>query len=86
VFTVIEHANRRIRVLGTTAHPTAASVTQVGRNVVMDLADTSARARFMIPDRDAKFPTGFDAVLADAGIRLVFTGVRMPRMNAIMER
>ena len=30
--------------------------------------------------------TGFDAVLADAGIRVVLTGVRMPRMNAITER
>jgi hypothetical protein len=27
----------------------------------------------------------FDAVLADAGIKVVLTGVRMPRMNAIME-
>jgi transposase InsO family protein len=28
----------------------------------------------------------FDAVLADAGIKMVLTGVRMPRMNAITER
>jgi hypothetical protein len=28
----------------------------------------------------------FDAVVADAGIEVVLTGVRMPRMNAIMER
>ncbi|MGN9846434.1 hypothetical protein ACTMTI_50835 [Nonomuraea sp. H19] len=28
----------------------------------------------------------FDAVLADAGIRLVKSHVRMPRMNSIMER
>ena len=37
-------------------------------------------------DRDGKFPDLFDAVLADAGITVVLTGVRMPRMNAIMER
>jgi transposase InsO family protein len=86
VFAAIEHANRRIRILGATAHPTAAWVTQAGRNLVMDLADTAARARFMIRDQDTKFPTGFDAVLADAGIRVVLTGVQMPRMNAIMER
>jgi transposase InsO family protein len=86
VFAVIEHAHRRIRILGATAHPTAAWVTQAGRNLVMDLADTGARARFMIRDRDTKFPSGFDAVLADAGIRVVLTGVRIPRMNAIMER
>jgi hypothetical protein len=28
----------------------------------------------------------FDAVLADAGIDVVLSGVRMPRMNSIMER
>jgi putative transposase len=31
-------------------------------------------------------PELFDAVLADAGIKVVLTGVRMPRMNALMER
>ena len=28
----------------------------------------------------------FDATLADAGITVVLTSVRMPRMNAMMER
>jgi hypothetical protein len=86
VFAVIEHPNRRIPVLGATAHPTAAWVTHTARNLVMDLADIGRRARFMIRDRDAKFGTGFDAVLAHAGIRVVRTGVRMPSMNAIIER
>lgn len=52
----------------------------------MDLEDTSYRARFMIRDRDGKFSDLFDAVLADAGIDVVLSGVRMPRMNSIMER
>ncbi|MEU8798595.1 hypothetical protein [Spirillospora sp. NPDC048819] len=52
----------------------------------MDLEDVGRRARFLIRDRDGKFPELFDAVLADAGIRTVLTGVRMPRMNAVMER
>ena len=34
-----------------------------------------------IRDRDGKFPGLFDA-----GIEVVLTGVRMPRMNALMER
>jgi transposase InsO family protein len=86
VLAVIEHHSRRIRVLGATAHPCAAWVTQASRNLVMDLQDAGCRARFLIRDRDGKFPELFDAVLADAGIKVVFTGVRMPRMNAIMER
>jgi putative transposase len=86
VLAVIEHHSRRIRVLGATPHPTASWVTQATRNLIMDLQDTGCRARYLIRDRDRKFPELFDAVLADAGIEIVFTGVRMPRMNAIMER
>ena len=52
----------------------------------MDLQDAGSRARFLIRDRDGKFPALFDAILADAGIETVLSGVQMPRMNAIMER
>jgi putative transposase len=86
VLAVIEHASRRVRVLGATAHPTAAWVTQAARNLVMDLEDAGAQAKYLIRDRDGKFPALFDAVLADAGIGVVLSGVRMPRMNAVMER
>ncbi|MET7966325.1 GNAT family N-acetyltransferase [Micromonospora sp. NPDC005305] len=37
-------------------------------------------------DRDGKYPALIDQILADAGITVVRSGVRMPRMNAIMER
>jgi putative transposase len=86
VLAVIEHASRRIRILGATAHPTAAWVMQAAKNLAMDLEDTGYRARFLIRDRDGKFPALFDAILADAGIDVVLSGVRMPRMNSIMER
>ena len=86
VLAVIEHTTRRIRVLGATAHPTASWVAQAAKNLVMDLEDAGRHARFMIRDRDGKFPALFDTVLADAGIRVVLSGVRIPRMNAIMER
>jgi transposase InsO family protein len=85
-FAVIGHASRRIRILGATAHPTASWVVQAAKNLVMDLEDTGCRVRFLLRDRDGKFPGLFDAVLADAGIEVVLSGVRMPRMNAIMER
>jgi hypothetical protein len=86
VFAVIEHTQRRIRILGATAHPTSEWVAQAARNLAMDLDDIGCRARFMIRDRDTRFGSRFDAVLADAGTRVLLTGVRMPRMNAIMER
>lgn len=86
VLAVIEHGSRRIRILGATAHPTTAWVAQAAKNLVMDLEDARCRARFLIRDRDGKFPALFDAILADAGIEVVLSGVRMPRMNSIMER
>jgi transposase InsO family protein len=86
VLAVIEHTHRRIRILGVTPHPTAAWVTQAARNLIMDLQDAGCRARFLIRDRDSKFPGLFDAILADAGIQAVLTGIQMPRMNSIIER
>ena len=86
VLAVIEHASRRIRILGATVHTTASWVAQAARNLVMDLEDDGCRSRFLIRDRDGKFPGLFDAILADAGIDVVRSGVRMPRMNSIMER
>jgi hypothetical protein len=47
----------------------------------MDLQDAGCRTRFLIRDRDGKFPEMFDTVLADAGVEVVLTGIRMPRMN-----
>jgi putative transposase len=85
VFAVIEHASRRIRILGATAHPTASWAAQAARNLVVDLDDADCRKRFLIRDRDGKFPGLFDVILADAGIDVVLSGVRMPRMNSIME-
>ena len=85
VLAVIELASRRIRVLGATAYPTSAWVAQAAKNLAMDLEDVGCRARFMIRDRDGKFADLFDAILADAGIEVVLSGVQMPRMNSIME-
>jgi putative transposase len=86
VLAVIEHATRRIRILGVTHHPTGAWTTQQARNLIMDLGDQAHRVTFMIRDRGSNFTAAFDAVLAGAGIRTVLCNVRTPRMNAIAER
>jgi transposase len=87
ILAVIEHATRRVRVLGTLlTRARAGSSRQAIRNLVMDLDDAGCRARFLIRDRDGKFPALMAEALAEAGINMVFTGIRMPRMNSIMER
>lgn len=57
VLAIIEHTSRQVRILGTTAHPTADWVTQTTKNVVMDLEDARHVTRFLIHDHDGKFPT-----------------------------
>jgi putative transposase len=69
VLAVIEHATRRIRILGVTPHPTGAWTAQQARNLLMDLGEQTHRVKFMIRDRGSNFTAAFDAVLADAGIR-----------------
>src|ERR1019366_3955755 len=86
VLAVIEHAARRIRILGVTLHPTGEWATQQARNLLMDLGGQADQVKFMIRDRGSNFTAAFDAVLAGAGIRTVLCNVRTPRMNAIAER
>ena len=86
VLAVIEHATRRIRIIGITLHPTGEWTTQQARNLMMDLGEQADRVKFMIRDRGSNFTAAFDAVLADAGIRTVLCNTQTPRMNAITER
>src|ERR1700735_3839168 len=86
VLAVIEHATRRISILGLTLHPTGEWTTQQARNLIMDLGEQADRVKFMIRDRGSNFTTAFDAVLADAGVRTVLCNIRTSRMNAIAER
>lgn len=52
----------------------------------MDLEDAARQVKYSIRDRDGKYPPTCYRILADAGITVALSGVRMPRMNSIMER
>jgi putative transposase len=83
---VIEHQTRRVHLLGITRHPTGQWATQLARNLAADLEEAGCRFTHLIRDRDAKFTTAFDAVLASIGTATLPIALQAPRMNAYAER
>jgi transposase InsO family protein len=77
---------RRVHFAGCTAQPTAAWVTQQARNLAWTLHEGEQPVRYLIHDRDAKFPPGFDAVFASEGLEVVRTPYRAPNASAFAER
>jgi putative transposase len=86
VLFVVEHATRRIHLLGITTNLSGAWVAQQARDFLIDFGDRVASFTFLIRDRDSKFTSVFDTVFTSEGIRILRTPVRAPRANAIAER
>src|SRR5205807_6955052 len=78
--------SRRVEYLACTSKPNTAWMLQQARNLLMELDDHGRHVRFLIHDRDAKFPRAFDTLLASENIKVIRTPVRAPNANAHMER
>jgi putative transposase len=86
VLFALEVGDRYLHVLGVTGRPDGSWTTQQARNLLMDLGDDVARIRFLVRDRAGQFAASFDAVLTDAGIKVVKIPPRCPRANCFAER
>lgn len=82
----IELGSRRVHLVGCTANPTGAWVTQQARQFAWTLQERPSPFRFLIRDRDSKFTRDFDAVFTSEGITIIKTPIRAPKANAIAER
>jgi transposase InsO family protein len=77
---------RRIEYVACTSKPNTAWMLQQVRNLLMELDDRERQVRFLIHDRDGKFPRAFDVLLENARIKVIRTPLKAPNANAHMER
>ena len=86
VLVFISIGSRRIEYVACTSNPDTAWMLQQARNLLMELDDRDRQVRFLIHDRDAKFPRPFDTLLASGKVKVIRTPVQAPNANAHMER
>jgi len=85
VLFVVEHATRRVHLLGITTNPTGPWTAQAARNLTMRLAEHH-RFRFLIRDGAGQFTRSYDTVLAGSKITAIRITPRSPQANAYAER
>ncbi|WP_218034615.1 integrase core domain-containing protein [Acrocarpospora corrugata] len=83
---VLEHGSRRTHLLGVTANPTGQWTAQAARNFLMNSDIDATNLKFLIRDRAGQFTGAFDAVFADAGLRVLKSPAQAPKANAHCER
>jgi putative transposase len=86
VLAFISISSRRVEYFAITNKPDTPWMLQQARNLLMELDDHDRHVRFLIHDRDSKFPLAFDALLESDRIKVIRTPVKAPNANAHMER
>ncbi len=86
----IEVGSRRVHLTGCTTNPTTTWVTGYplgeARHIAWKIEEDVRATRFLIHDRDAKFPPTFDAVFQTVEVTRSRTPYQAPIANAFAER
>jgi putative transposase len=82
----IELGSRPVHLASCTTNPSAAWVTQQARQLSWQIQDGRLPVRFLIHDRDSKFPAAFDTIFTSEHITIIRTPPQVPNANAFAER
>jgi hypothetical protein len=77
---------RQVHLAGVTAHPDAAWMQQMARNLTMDAWGILPSGHYVIHDRDTKCCAVFQPMLDDVGVQCVPLPPRSPWLHAYAER
>jgi putative transposase len=76
---------RKVYCSPSTYHPDSKWVMQQARNATMWMEDEGIDPRFLIRDRDRKYPASFQGFWKEAGVRSIKIPIRAPKANAFCE-
>jgi putative transposase len=85
VLVFIHLGTRKVYSSSSTYHPDTAWVMQQARNASMWMEDEGINPRFLIRDRDRKYPDEFDVFWKDSKVRPIKIPPRAPMANAFLE-
>lgn len=86
VLFVMELTTRRVQIAGLTPHPPAAFMPQCAQQLTDPFAGFLLGKRYLLYDRDTKYPHGFDGLLKDNGVEPIVLPPQSPNVNAHCER
>ena len=85
VLIFVHLGSRRVYCSPSTYHPDAQWIMQQARNASMWMGDEGIEPRFIIRDRDRKYPDRFDEFWKSEGARVIPIPIKSPKANSFSE-